>query len=80
MFRTIFLSVLVLGSALALTTLAMRAGDPPHSEALVEIQSGAVTIELAKPGSLLAINPETDCWQNTCPLLSIRSQFSAAAS
>lgn len=79
MLKTIFLTIVVVGSALALTTVSMRAGDPPHSQAIVEIQTGALTLELIKPGQLIGVNPDTQCWQSECPLITIRSQFSAAA-
>lgn len=79
MIRGFILTILVLGSAVGMTAMAMRAGSPPYSDAIVEIQAGAVTLELIKSDDLFSINPDAQCWQSRCPLIEIRSQFSSAA-
>lgn len=71
------IAVLVLTS-IALLAAALAVVEPPRSGARVELQTGAVTLEVGGPGKLIALSPDTSCWRRGCPPFSIRARLFSA--
>lgn len=73
---------LILGLGLGALCLALAGAavvEPPRSGARFELQTGAVTVEVGKPGKLLTLSPDTACWRQGCPVISIRARLFSAA-
>ena len=67
-------------TSLALVLLALvGAGGPPRSGAWVEIQTGAVRLELAGQDSAIALSPDTRCWLDGCPNFAVRARLPGLA-
>ncbi|TGY90349.1 hypothetical protein E5163_04285 [Marinicauda algicola] len=70
-------AVLALTSIVLIGTAALVV-EPPRSGARVELQTGAVTLEVGGPGKLIALSPDTSCWRRGCPPFSIRARLFSA--
>lgn len=67
-----------LAAALAAGMVALLV-EPPRSGARFEVQTGSVTLQLAAPDKLVTLSPDTRCWRQGCPVISIRARLFSAA-
>lgn len=76
------LARIILGLVLA-AAVFLAAGaalvEEPRSGARLEVQTGSVTVQVGRPGKLLALSPDTGCWRQGCPVITIRARLFSGA-